>query len=216
MLFYIYLALLALSTFSAVFTRQYSSTFKWFRLALVLLLVSELIIALLRKSIPFIGPLIYQINIPLYLIFIYLFLRDHIQEFIIKQFLLITVVAYCVMCLSLSVFFYTVNDFPGIQLNVMGVIIIGMCLYILLTLDPIGNIPIYKHPMAWICLGYVVFFSATFFLNGIYNHLVETNSPLRSKIHLYINTISNCFMYSCFIVGLYLSNALTKMNKKSS
>lgn len=215
MLFNIYISLLTAATLSAFLFKHYNPSYRWFGIALALLLFSELLILLVRERIPFVGPMVYHFNIPIYLVLVSIFFRSHIHELIVRQFLLITLVAYSIMSLTLSVFFYSLSDFPGIQLNVMGIIIIGLCLYVLLTLRPINNIPIYKHPMAWICLGYIVFFSATFFLNGIYNRLVEIDSPLRAKIHLYINTIANCFMYSCFIIGLCFSNFLVRTNKKT-
>ncbi len=112
--------------------------------------------------------------------------------------------------MSLTFFFYKLTDFPGLQMNLLGFLLISISLYVLLTLEPIYDIPIYKHPVAWICIGIIVFYTGTFFLNGIYNYLVETKSKSRILIHTIINNGLNCFMYSCFIVGLTCSHLLKK------
>lgn len=205
----VYLFLLLTAAVMAVALRHYHLSVRWFAAALWLLVLSETLYLIFTKF-ELKANYIYHVNIPIYLVLMYLFFRQHIKEPIIKRILLITVVAFVVLATGLSIFFYKSSSFPGIQLNFMGVILIGTCLYVLLTLNPIENIAIYKHPMAWISIGYIVFFSATFFLNGIFNKLGETGSAHRAFFHTVINTLSNCIMYSCFIIGLYFSNRLTK------
>ncbi len=134
----------------------------------------------------------------------------------IRKILLVALSAYIITSLCLTFFFYRLTDFPGLQINLLGFILISISVYTLLTLEPIYNIPIYKHPVAWICLGIIVFYTGTFFLNGIYNYLVVTKSGNRIIIHSIINNGLNCFMYSCFIVGLLCSHALKKLVSSES
>jgi hypothetical protein len=207
---YFYIALFTTATGLALFLRHYKKSFRWLGYSLAILLFPEYLVYYIRYidntiSSPYI---IYHINIPLFLILMYNFLKEFINDIIVQKIFLVTVIANTALAFALSYFFYQSKDFPGIQLNIMGTLMIGACLYIILTLEPIPGVPIYKHPMAWICLGYIVFFSATFFLNGIYNKLVETSSPYRSKVHTIINLSSNCFLYASLIVGLIFSNRI--------
>jgi hypothetical protein len=212
-MYIVYLILFTVASGLALFLKHYHPSFKWFGFALLFLLFTELTAGYFIRINPETGfppYLVYHINIPLFLILIYNFFKNFIQEPIIKKVLFVLISANTLLAISLTIFFYKINDFPGIQLNSMGIIMIGMNLYVLLTLEPIARVPIFKHPMAWICLGYIVFFTATFFLNGIYNKLVESSSPYRSFMHLVINRYSNIFLYSCIIIGLLLSNRITR------
>jgi hypothetical protein len=138
----------------------------------------------------------------------------NIEDRIIKKTLVVVVAAYVITSLALTFFFYQLTDFPGLSTNLAGIIMIGGSLYVLLTLDPIFNIPIYKHPLAWICIGFIVFNTGTFFLNGIYNYLVESKSESRILIHHIINQGLNCFMYASFMVGLICSHRLKKFTQQ--
>lgn len=137
----------------------------------------------------------------------------NIEDKIIKKTLVVVVAAYVLTSLALTFFFYQLTDFPGLSSNLAGIIMIGSSLYVLLTLNPIFNIPIYKHPLAWICMGFIVFNTGTFFLNGIYNYLVQSKSDARILIHQIINQGLNCFMYASYMVGLICSHRLKKFSQ---
>lgn len=209
----VYLILFSTATGLTFFLKHYHPSFKWFGFALLFLLLTEFATGYfirVNRDAGFPVYLIYHATIPLFLILIYNFFKNFIHEIIIRKIVLILIVLNTALAFGLTVFFYDFKGFPGIQLNAMGALMIGINLYVLLTLEPIPRVPIYKHPMAWICLGYIVFFAATFFLNGIYNKLVESSSPYRSLIHLVINRYSNVFLYGCIIIGLWFSNQLTR------
>ena len=206
---YLYLALFSIATALALFLTPYRKSFVWFGYSLVILLLPEyysIYTTLTNSSLH--SYVVYHINIPLFLILMFNFFKDFIVDEIVRKILFATIVVNVIVSIGLTVYFYELRDFPGIQLNTMGIIMISICLYIILTLEPIQGVPIYKHPMAWICLGYIVFFSATFFLNGIFNKLVEISSPYLAKIHRIINLSSNYFLYASIIIGLIFSNRI--------
>jgi hypothetical protein len=212
-MFSVYLILFVIATCMVHFMKHYHTSFKWFGYTLLFLLCTEFVAGYfthVNRETGFPTYLIYHASIPLFLILIYNFFKSFIQEIVIRKIVLALIVSNSILSLYLTIFFYHFKGFPGIQLNTMGTIMIGVSLYVLLTLEPIPRTSIYKHPIAWICLGYIVFFAATFFLNGISNKLVESSSPYRSLIHMIFNQYSNVFLYSCIIIGLWLSNRLTR------
>jgi hypothetical protein len=212
-MYFVYLIIFLVTTGMALFLKHYYASIKWFGYTLLFLLLTELVTGYftrVNRDAGFPAYLIYHVTIPVFLILVYIFFKNFIQEPVIRKIVLALIVINTILSIFLTIYFYNFKGFPGIQLNTMGAIMIGMSLYILLTLEPIPRVPIYKHPLAWICLGYIVFFAATFFLNGIYNKLVEDSSPYRSLVHLIFNRYANVFLYSCFIIGLWFSNQLTR------
>ncbi len=214
LMFAIYFALVFVCFLVSLYVHKYDQSLRIFPWLMGLTVIIEAITGILtfRYNInPF---WVYHFVSPLLDSLTAYYFYLNIVDKIIKRTLVVVIAAYVLTSLALTVFFYQLTDFPGLPANLAGIIMIGCSLYVLLTLDPIFNIPIYKHPLAWICIGMIVFYTGTFFLNGIYNYLVESKSDARKLIHTIINNGLNCFLYSCFIVGLICSHRLKKFRQQ--
>ncbi len=104
------------------------------------------------------------------------------------------------------------NNFPGIQLNIIAVLLIMNSLVILYTLDAKDKTPIYQRPIFWITTSTLIFYCSLFALNGTYNYLLKNNESLAKKLNLLINNNLNFMYYLLLIIGLLCS----KQNKKYS
>ncbi len=189
---------------------KYQNGFMLFPWVMGLTVVTEMLTATLAYGFntnPFI---VYHFYAPIHFTLMACFFYQLVDSKSIKKIIQASIVVYIVTSISLTLLFYEFTDFPGLMANMTGLLLILISLYVLLTLEPIYNVSIYKHPVAWVCVGMIVFYTGTFFLNGIYNYLIVTKSPNRILIHSVINNGLNCFMYSCFIVGLICSHRLKK------
>ena len=189
---------------------------RFLTLALGVIMFTEIISFTLRnvfKTNPFV---VYHIMLPLIYGSMALFFYQFIQNKKIKQALFLSVFVLAVFSYTFSICFSSPDSFPGLMINLQGLLIIGISLYVLLTLDPIYDLSIYAHPLFWVCLGSIVFYCGNFFLNGIYNYLVEIGSPLRITTHRIINNGLNCLMYGSFIISFLCSHRLKKYDILSS
>ena len=206
----IYYLVVAICFIASLIAYKYNRSFK----VLPWLMGTSVIVEAMAAVLTF----IYGIN-PFWLYHIYLlvysglmtyFFYHLISEPSIKKILVITFFIYIIISLYLTLFFYSLTDFPGLSMNLLGFLLISCSVYVIFTLEPVNNIPLYKHPVAWICIGIIVFYTGTFFLNGIYNYLILSKSKNRVIIHSIINNGLNCFMYLSFIMGLVCSHRLKK------
>ncbi len=78
----------------------------------------------------------------------------------------------------------TLQDHPGHSYNVGGVFLILMSIVTLFMLEPIPDLPIFKHPVFWICVGMIIFYSGVVVFNGIYNYLRATYQLTEAEILL--------------------------------
>jgi hypothetical protein len=209
-----YLILLGISFLLTIILPQYHKGFVWLKWLLGVSFITDVGADIASRVYGLKIFALYHITVPIYFILMALFLRSHITERIIRQTIIVSLAIFLVISISLSVFFYKIDDYPGIQINLMGILLISINLYVLLTLSPIPNTPIFRHPMLWICTGMIFFFSSIFFLNGVYNKLIEHKNPARGTLHKILNNAPNCIMYGCFVVGVVCSYKIAR-NLKS-
>lgn len=209
-MFYAYLTISILCFLVSLFTYKYIVALKIFPWLLGLGLLTEFL-GYAFQNILHIDPfLAYHLSTPLLCLLEGVFYYQAMNEGFFKRILQFILLGFVLASYCLSYFFYHFSGFPGLQLN-MGAIILVICsAYVLLTLEPIYHLPIYKHPLAWISMGTIIFYCSIFFLNGIYNYLVQSKSDSRDLIHAIINNGANCIYYSCIIVGLICSHRLKK------
>lgn len=205
----LYFSSLVVCFLTSLFTYKYNKGLKVFPLLMGTTLAVEIVSHLLSNN--RISPFpIYHFFIPVNgVMFAYIFYYS-VDSKSTRKIISIATGLFVTATLLITVLYYRLADFPGIPLNILGIFSIAMSLFVILTLNPIYEIPIYKHPLTWICLGIIVFFTGTFFLNGIYNYLIETRSRERIMVHNIINNGLNCFMYSCFAIGMICSHRLKK------
>lgn len=103
--------------------------------------------------------------------------------------------------LSISIWHYQFEDFPGANINTEGVFVCTICTYVLLNLDIHQYKAIHRNPDFWICLGLLVFFAGTFFSNGVLSYILDLDRERAFKLFSTINQPINLILYSCFIIG---------------
>lgn len=209
MLYYLYVFLLGLSFVMSLYLKQHDKSFIWFKITLGIYAISEAVVLLIYRH--FDKPLffVYHITIPLTTVLICLFFKGQFKEVIIKKLSVILAGIFAITSLTLS-YYSSFDRYPGMQINLMGFLIVGLSLYTLFTLDPIQGVSIFRHPMAWISLGFTVFYTGVFFFNGVYNKLRITDKKIASILHAALNHGPNCFMYLSFCIALYWSHRLYK------
>ena len=120
----------------------------------------------------------------------------------IRKIVLWSVPAFALAAISISFFFYDFAAFPGININIEGLLLFVLCIYILFTLEPNDDTMIYQLPDFWICIGVLIYFGGTFFYNGIYTNLVTMDEQRAYELFAIINQPLNIALYSSIITGL--------------
>jgi hypothetical protein len=209
----VYVFIVFLSFLVSLFAYRYDSRLRFFPWILGSTVLVEILVGILSFGFLINPYWIYHFSAPalgsMMMYYFYLNIRDPL----VKKILLTLMVLYVLASLALTFFFYEWTDFPGLPANAGGFILIGCGLFMLLTLEPIHDVPIYKHPIAWISFGVIIFYTGTFFLNGIYNYLVETKNENRLLIHRIINNGLNIIMYGSFTVAFLCSHRLRKFSR---
>lgn len=102
----------------------------------------------------------------------------------------------------LSLLFYRFKGFPGLNINIEGILLFILCVYILFTLEVTEDTPVFKTTDLWICSGILIFFGTTFFYNGIYTRIVDIDEGQAVKLFSIINRPLNIILYSFIIIGI--------------
>lgn len=211
-IYYVFWVCITASVITGLWIFKSSPTaIKFFIIAVLSNFITDIISAVMG-NIYIINPfIIYHMNIPAYYLLTGSFFYFTVSSEKMKKIILVSMMLFIAACIYFSFFFYTKNDFPGIQLNIMGILLIALCSYTLLMIEPLPGVPLFRHPLIWICLSTILFFSGIFLLNGIYNYLVESKSPERRMINFVINNGLNCIMYTSFAIAFYCIHQLKKL-----
>ena len=131
-----------------------------------------------------------------------LFLSTLIANKTVKKAVVISIPVYIICCFCISWFFYHFQDFPGLNIDIEGILLSIICTHILFNLEVINNQSIIKNPYFWICSGILVYFGTTFFYNGVYTQIVTLNSGEALELFGLINQPLNILLYTSMIIGL--------------
>jgi hypothetical protein len=155
---------------------------------------------------------IYHIYLPIEYTFLAYFFYLVNQESKIRHFALISIPVFIIFSLIVSVFSSYFRQYPGMNANAEGVLLILWSLYTLFSLNPNENfkIPILQLPLFWICMGILVFHSGTFFYNGLINSILDKQPDLVKFLNYAIAKALNYFLYISFSIGFLYSNKWQK------
>ncbi len=104
--------------------------------------------------------------------------------------------------LTISFFLYRFKGFPGININLEGILLFVFSTYVLFTIEPKEERSIYELPNFWISIGILIFFGCTFLFNGIYTKILQMNEERALHLFGIINKPLNIVLYSFIIIGL--------------
>ncbi len=152
---------------------------------------------------------IYHIFIPVeYTLWIsyFYFITDNA---IIRKIILITIPVFSIFCLYITISIVSLKDFPTIQLNIEGILLIIIAIYTIFTIEIKKNVSLFSRPVFWICVGVIVYYSSISSYMGFYNFIVK------NKIHLlnlkfYFLIIPNYILYTCLSIAFICSNRIKK------
>ena len=114
----------------------------------------------------------------------------------------ISIPIYMVISLSLSWFYYHFKGFPGLNINMEGILQSVICTYILFNLEVQEDLSILKNPYFWICSGILIFFGTTFFFNGVYSKVLNMDGDKALQLFGIINKPLNLIFYALILIGI--------------
>ena len=205
--FIVYFSLLIFS-FIGSFLPQYFKSFKMLRWLLGCEVLVEIVATILKTKFGISPYIAYHFSLPVQYALTAVFFSRLTKDNLIKKIIWISVLVFLVLCVWLSGFYYSIEVFPGIQMNILSVLVAAMSLYALLTLEPEQNIPIFKHPVAWVTFGYIIYYAGSLLFHGVLNRLIENHNTQRSLLHHIFNNGSNMVMYGCYLIAFYFSYRL--------
>lgn len=137
--------------------------------------------------------------------FIAFYLSKYQKSVLIKKIISISIPFFIVSSLLLSIFIVRINEYPGLQYNLEGVLLILWSLVSLFSFTPVNNDPLYKQSSFWIASGFFIFYVGIFFVNGVFNYFFSKSDPNVKILHTVINTIFNYTLYIFMIIGFLCS-----------
>ena len=75
----------------------------------------------------------------------------------------------------------------------------------LFSIDPKEPTPLLHRTFFWFCLAFLVYYSGTIAVNGVYNYLLKTKSQDAKILYSIINSIFNYLLYGFLTTGIILS-----------
>jgi hypothetical protein len=134
--------------------------------------------------------------------FLSLFLIDAIKVVKIIRLVKVSILIFIGIGLSISYFYYGFIDLPGLNINIEGILLSIICIYILFNLEVLDNHSILANSNFWICSGILIYFGTTFFFNGVYTKIVNIDEGKAAELFSIINRPLNVFLYSFIIIGI--------------
>lgn len=153
---------------------------------------------------------LYHLYIPLDYILLSFFFIHNFSNRLIKSIVIISVPIFVCFCILFSFWKIGIHRYPGIILNVEGILLIVWCIIKLLTIEVKLGIQITALPIFWICTGLLIYNLGGFMFNGFYNSLIENKSSFANEINQFFNKLFNVLLYIFFSKGLLCSNQMKK------
>lgn len=152
---------------------------------------------------------IYHLYIPIeYTLLSYFFYLNNNAQ--VRKYIMYSVPFYILVSGLLSLKIITFANYPGLNFNLEGVLLIAWSLITLFSVQPSATISIIKLPVFWICLGILIFHAGIFFFNNVYDELLQQNSVLAQNLHRLIIKSLNYILYICFSIAFICSNQMKK------
>jgi hypothetical protein len=130
------------------------------------------------------------------------FLLDAIKPGKFSNAVKISIPVYMVISLLLSIFYYQFKGFPGLNINMEGILQSIVCTYVLFNLEVQEDRSILKNPYFWICSGILIFFGTTFFFNGVYSKVLNMDGDKALQLFGIINKPLNLIFYALILIGI--------------
>ncbi|UAY51549.1 hypothetical protein [Ferruginibacter albus] len=134
----------------------------------------------------------------------------------IRNSIRISIPLFTIATLAISFSQESFKVFPGVQLNIIGVLLIINSLIALFQLDVRDRTPLLRRPIFWISISTLFFYSVLFSLNGFFNYLMKHNFNLAVNLYQLLNNNLNYLYYLLIIIGMLCSKPIQKYSLQSS
>lgn len=210
----IYLTLLSICLLLSLFTYKADNSLKIFPSLLGLSLTTEILVDILYFILEYKKEynIIYHIYIPIEYAFISYFF--YLNNNKIKKYIEISIPLFILISGLISGIVISITDFPGLNFNLSGLLLILWSVITLFSVPPTANISITKLPVFWICIGILVFHAGIFFFNGVYEYIQQKNSLLAQQLHRLTIKSLNYIMYICFSIAFICSHRMKKYSSQ--
>lgn len=210
----VYLAFLSTSFGISLYVYPSFGSNKSFRLFPILLglsLLTETVVNILHYGFGTNYTFIYHLYLPAeYLILAYFFYLNTLNS-TVRQAIFLSAPVYVVISLLISIKIIALDNYPGLNFNLEGILLVTWSLITLFTIPPTEAVPITRLPLFWICVGVLVFHVGIFSFNGIYNYLRVKNPGLTIQLHRLTIKGLNYTLYSCFSLAFICSHQMKKL-----
>jgi hypothetical protein len=210
--YYIYLILLLVACLLGFWCRKSDHTLKiimWLLFALVVTEAIVYVMAITMKLKPQFF-LLYHIHVPIEYLFVSLYFSKHIAWARINTAFYLLAGMVVLVDIYLSLIAGDVFSYPGKNLNVSGFLIIAWSATALFSIRPEIDRSIFSFPVFWIGIGFLIYYSGSFFHNFIYGLLIKSDSGLAAKLNAIINKGVNDVLYICISIAFICSHRLKK------
>lgn len=138
--------------------------------------------------------------------FITLILKRWVTNKAVRKIMQVSIVLFFIASLFVSTYVQSFSLFPSINANIEGLLIITWCIIAFFSITPLENTPIYKLPVFWVTLAFLIYFSGTLGVNGVYNYLLLQEKVKAEKIYNIFNSFSNYVLYILLTIGILCHN----------
>jgi hypothetical protein len=149
---------------------------------------------------------VYHFFIIVEYIFITLILKRWVTNEWVKKIMVASMVVFCIASLIISLYVQDFSFFPSINANIEGLLIITWCIISFFSIIPVENTAIYHLPVFWVTLAFLIYFSGTLGINGVYNSLLSHDEETARKIYGIFNSVSNYVLYILLTIGILCHN----------
>lgn len=207
-LVYLYYALMLACFGISLFYRRFALV-KWLTALLMISILTEAVVEIIgtaQKN----HYIVYHFFVPVEYTLVTLALRSKIINRRLGKIMLFSVFAFWPLTFYISFFLLSTSDFPGISAGIEGMLVIAWCLLTLVYIEPVKELSIFRLPVFWVALGFLLYFSGTMALNTVYNYLLHSRTQKAKDMFAIINTIFNCLLYIFLTIGILCHKEPTK------
>lgn len=205
---YTYYFLMTACFVISLFYRRFTLV-KWLTALLLASIAAEAVVEAIGKEGQGHYP-VYHVFVPVEYTLITLALRSQMRYPGIRKAMLISVLAFWPVCVYTSFFVVKPVDFPGTASSVEAVLVIAWSLLILVYIEPVSQLSIFRLPVFWVALAFLLYFSCTVALNSIYNYLRHSHPGRALALFEVINNVSNWLLYIFLTIGILCHREPTK------
>ena len=203
----VYLLILAVTFGLSVWCRKSEPALRYFPYLMGLTVLTEFSLAFTHYALQRSAPLsVYHIYQPLSYCLYALFFVEYARAKWIRYLIMSSIPFFILVSGMISWQVTGVDVFPGINYNIMGVLLIAWSVLTLFSLRVEINTPISRLPVFWICLALLVFHAGMFFYNFLFPNLLKHNSELAKHLQDIISQNLNYLLYVGFSVAFLCSN----------